>query len=191
MSLALSSPTTTLRVLRGGTARCCDEALPARPVALRLRPDERPAWIALDLGVRDIAVLRARAREVGLGVDALVSLALEWMLLERDVPTLACRIQHAAEETRTCTHLPPTPALRGWVEHLEGCSEQPADTLPELLMPARLLARWRPDSAEVMAAVGAVPLATVLQLESRAATVGLTLTEWSYRAALLHIGLNV
>jgi hypothetical protein len=188
MSLSVTSSKPTLRILDGGAGARWRDDETTRPFVVRLRPDEQPAWISLDLCAHDVAQLRARAGAAGLAVDALVSLALEWMLLVRDVPGLAGQSQQGAAEARTCRRLAPTPALRGWIQQLDGHDEQPADTLPEVVMPARLLARWRPNAAEAVAAVASLPLATVLQLERTAACAGLTLTEWSYRSALLRTG---
>lgn len=179
-----------LRVIRGGPdpdTQSVGQPDGERPPAMRLRPGERPLWVALDLSVRDVVRIRATAGNAGIGPDALMALAIEWMLVTEDLEGAERRLRARADEPDDFVRLAPTPALRTWVQLLGHRQEPVIDALPELLLPERLLARWRPEAASALRALDELPVAAALAAERAAASAGLTLTEWSYRSALMRV----
>jgi hypothetical protein len=149
---------------------------------LRVRPGDRPQWVEPGLSTEQVQWLRHRADELSIGVDVLVALAVEWKLLSLDLhETYFADHEPTGEDPAA---LAPTPALRRWMTQLATPQEpQAQDSLPQLLLPERLLARWRPTTSAVIEAVRDMPGGLVLELERHASTAGLTMSEWGYRQA--------
>jgi hypothetical protein len=122
-------------------------------------------------------------------VDALVSIALEFSLLQRDLICLgeegsAVR-DECAEAELDQSRLPPNDELRLWVDLLLGRDSRPQrdDELPDLVLPQRLtqMPQWR---EALDAAAGLVDLERAIRVEVAAAKRGLTLEGWALRQAL-------
>jgi hypothetical protein len=126
-------------------------SMPPATAVPRLRPGGVPTWIALPEEVDEQRLLE-RARQLNVGVDALVASAIELALA---LDAVACR---ATEPLRTAIvadlelpRLAPTPALRRWVSSLSPTSPCAANELPELCVPVEVVEEAGPRIWELLA----------------------------------------
>lgn len=123
-----------------------------------------------------------------MAVDALVALRAESLFASQMLERCGVSAQMAAHHAATRpTTLPPSPALREWIEALEDRSPLgPArDDLPQLLVPERLIPRLR--QLDMDAVLHSTPTEEVMRLkhwDAEAARAGLSLTEWMLAGAL-------
>ena len=149
----------------------------ARP---RLRPGEYPVWCELDLSDRERALLRRRAHQRGIGVDAFVGAALEYLLVADAVggDPLAALVVTATQELGQPT-ISSSPELRGWQLLLEGRGDPPSDELPSVCVALRLLSQLpvpsRVQKLEDAVAIGDTEADAALSFETIATRHGLTM----------------
>src|SRR4051812_38956248 len=112
------------------------------PVAVRLRPGERPVWYDCQSEHSTWASWRDHAATAGLPVDVWLSLLLETGAVLRDIQAAgidADALLHTAVARSDLSRLAPTPELRHWVALLHGGMSPAPDELPEVVLPARLV----------------------------------------------------
>ena len=152
----------------------------------RVRPGDRPQWFAVGASPGRAAGLRALAADLRLGVDVVAALAIEWRLLDENLG--AARLLALCDDVlatgRTVTPIAPSAGLRAWSEqtpHRRGAASTHGDELPELAVPARPLARWRPTTAALERALDLLDVDRARRVDSAAAARGFTMTELVYR----------
>ena len=130
-------------------------------------------------------MLRRRAREQRFGVDAFVSASLEYLLLGDTVGTdsLTSLVTFASRELAQPA-ISPAPELHEWQRLLEGSGEPPADELPSICVPMRLLSQLAvPLRAQKLQAalIGDHEAGAAMLLETVATRHGLTMGFWALR----------
>jgi hypothetical protein len=176
----MSRSTVTLSLVKGEARRGARVELGA----FRLRPGERPAWIALGFGREECEEWRRLAAAFGLSVDVWVALQVEWELVAEDIGVeLAALIVERAKAAARLPTLAPTEELRSWVAYLRASRGRQTDDLPSLALPQRLLARLRPSDleCELRARSAGTSVDDAVTVELAAASVGMTLEAWAYR----------
>ena len=92
--------------------------------------------------------LRALASDASLGVDAWLAVRLEFELTAQGLRHAGADVDAvvaAAAASEDVVELAPNPALRRWVQLLEGAAaELPRDELPSVVLPERLVAQVPP-----------------------------------------------
>lgn len=153
--------------------------------AIRLRPGERPEWWSAEVDRADFPTWRAAATEHGICVDVLVSTLVELDLVIADLTDVTRDPDRALEVALTdglpLRRLGPAGALRDWLKP----APVPAalDELPELVLPARLIARLTPGSA-LSPRVRLDRCVLALACDQHAATHGRTLESWALSTML-------
>jgi hypothetical protein len=161
----------------------------ARP---RLRPGEYPVWYELGLSERERALLRRRAHQRGVGVDAFVGVSLEYLLVAETVggDRLAALMVAAAQELGLPT-ISSSPELRAWQLLLEGRGDPSSDELPSVCVAMRLLSqlpvRSRLQKLEAAAAIGDAEADAALLFETIATRHGLTMGFWALRQLVVGV----
>jgi len=160
--------------------------LPSPSGRTRLRPGDRPVWVDVARHAEHFDAWRVEAAGAGLRLDVWAALLLELSIVLADLHDLGVRAPEAllaAELARpNAARLAPTPELRRWLDELDDGGPGD-DELPELVLPARVLARHAPRTP-LVAHLRAERLELARQAERAAALRGLTLEVWGLRAAL-------
>lgn len=161
----------------------------ARP---RLRPGEYPVWCELGLSESKQVLLRRRAHQRGIGVDAFVGASLEYLLVAETVgdDCLPSVVVVAGEELRRPSITSP-PELRRWQLLLEGRGDPPSDELPSVCVAMRLISQLpvasRLEKLEAAAAIGDAEANAALLFETIATRHGLTMDVWVLRQLALGV----
>jgi hypothetical protein len=161
----------------------------ARP---RLRPGEYPIWCELDLSHSEQALLRRRAHQNGVGVDAFVGVSLEYLLLADAIGNecVVSLVAAAAESERPA--LSSAPELRGWQRLLEGRAGPPADELPSICVAMRLLSEvpvpLRMEKLQAATTISDAEASAALLLETIAVRHSLTMGGWALRQLAAGVG---
>jgi hypothetical protein len=157
--------------------------------SFRLRPGERPAWVELDPSEGEARAWRHRAEELGLSVDVWLAVQAEWGIVRAnlaDEERIAAVLEHAKSSADTPA-LAPTAELRAWLRWLAAPPSGSAEhDLPSVALPARLLARLRPNAvaAELRTYAAGGREQEAIAVERAASLVGMTMEAWGYREAL-------
>jgi hypothetical protein len=165
-------------------------SLPPASVCPRLHPGERPVWIDVSLWEARWPRWRSEAEKRGLPLDAIVSVAVEFSLLEGELRSAGqdaalADLEKAVHLELSECRLAPSDELRLWVDRLLGRSTGPFrnDELPELVLPQRVTQtpRWR-EALDDAATLESLDLA--VGAEVAASRQGLTIEGWMLRRAL-------
>lgn len=117
-------------------------------VAPRTRPTDAPSWVDLNLTRSEMRRLRALAAGAKVGVDAWLAVRLEFRVTATALRRAGADVDAvvtAAAASEGIVELAPTPALRCWVQLLEGsATELPRDELPTVVLPERLVVQVPP-----------------------------------------------
>jgi len=138
---------------------------------LRIRPGERPTWIAVPDAPWE--QWRADAQQHAVPLDGLVTARLEVAMVCQE---LRCRVPsvESLHDDGHVVRLAPTSQLRDWVRVLQGRSDQEQrDECPEIVVPARLAGQL--DGRCLTTLVGMVRSDEALMFEQAAAQRGATI----------------
>jgi hypothetical protein len=152
-----------------------------------MRPGERPAWVDVSAHVDRWDEWRARSSQRGLAVDVVLAVLLEYELVRRelDAAGLTLDVLQTTSNSEGTSRLAPTPDLRAWVSQLTANGESaPADELPEIALPQRLVHRAGPD-VQTAAWDDLNRIEAAARCDAEAARHGMTLEAWVLRAALV------
>jgi hypothetical protein len=173
----------TLSVLPGGRAPSLRRSV-ATP---RIRPGEYPVWCELDLLPEQQERLRQRAQRHGVGADAFVGIAFEYLLLRKEVGDdhFAALLAAATRELERRT-ITAAPEFRVWQRLLEtGKPPLPPDELPAICIPMRLLSQLpvprRMQALHATTQISGDEARAGLLLEIGATRHGLTMASWALR----------
>lgn len=153
--------------------------------ALRVRPDERPAWVEAPATAAVRRRWRSAAKQARLPVDAWVALLIEHSLVIEDLAGLGAPVLEQARRLLQTPRLAVGARRRLWMRQLGEGSASEEDELPSLTLPSRLLARIPPNDLPARLRSleqGDVDAAKLLDLAAVAE--GMTMEAWAYRCAL-------
>jgi hypothetical protein len=172
----------TLQLL-SGTAGTSD---PAPESSFRLRPGERAVWIEVSAADGEMRAWRREASSLGLSVDVLVALKLEWSLVRADIadPLRLAALVECARTEAAAPRLAPSDELRRWLAFLgRGAHAHAEHDLPSVALPARVVARVTPAllSAKARDETNRPLEGDGLVVERAASLNGMTLESWAYR----------
>jgi hypothetical protein len=156
---------------------------------MRMRPGERPSWTDASPWQERWQQWRECAQDAGVGVEIAVAVMLEYELvlieLQGAIANPATMLSEAAESELAGARLAPDQDYRAWSSVLLGAGT-PADELPEIALPQRLLRTplLRSGWGDLLARAH---LSEALLCERAATAHALTLELWAMRAALSHL----
>lgn len=156
--------------------------LTAPPIALRVRPTDRPVWVDASTDASSFSGWRTVASDFRIPVDALVAVLLEWAAVTA-IPGIAvdALVEFAGSQP---TFLPPTQELRAWDRQLAGRGQLPNyDELPEVCLPVRVVACYG-HTLRIATHIDLSETPQAIAADRAAARLGLTLEAWAMRAAL-------
>jgi hypothetical protein len=156
-------------------------------VALRVRPGDRPVWVDVTSDAASFAAWLEAASAHAMPVDAVVAMLAEAGLALRAAASAGIRpdaLRAVAAGELEQPRLPPTADLRAWDLQLTGRGiPTEDDELPELCLPARLLAQLdRP--LRLAPITRQADVAGAALLDRAAARRGMTTEAWVLRTAL-------
>lgn len=153
--------------------------------ALRVRPDERPAWVEAPVAVSVQRGWRRAAKQARLPVDAWVALLIEHSLVMEDLAGLGAAVLEQARRLLQTPRLAVGSNRRLWMRQLNEGSALEQDELPSLALPSRLLARIAPNDLPArLRGVEHGDIEAAKTFDLAAAAEGLTMEAWAYRCAL-------
>jgi hypothetical protein len=162
------------------------------PPSPRCRPGEAPRWVRLDLDPSQAAALRDASNTAGVPIDAWIAITLEFaialrLVVERGSPLDVVRADIADRVDAYPVQIARDPEWRTWQACIAGHAGFSSDELPEVVLPARLLARTGGsiDLPFVLEHTSDWPMARVCELAACAH--GQTLEAFMFQVALLDV----